>query len=284
VCRENNELLSANSGGAASSADVIVIEPTGKAWQETFPRKASVVNAPASILAATGQPKCFSVAAGSGYSQIMDTEIHEIPIQPLSEMVSGKARSALIWAAEAHSGQVRKQVKNSLEPENSVPYIIHLVTVMNILTKSGASRNLICAGCLHDIVEDCDVTLDQIEQEFGERVARYVRAVTKTKDLQALPMEEKADAVLEMCLSAGVNGCALKSADLLANMSDLVWDAESGGKDTFSDLFGPAWEGKVCHYIRLAGLLSTEIELNYPALAISLRVRARELAALADCG
>ena len=211
----------------------------------------------------------------------MDTEVHQIPDHPLKEMVSGKATSALIWASTAHQGQIRKQGNNSLDPQEDVLYLVHLVTVMNILTRVGAKRDLICAGCLHDIVEDCDVTIEEVRAEFGERVARYVNGVSKDEHIDSLPMAEKAQAVRDKAFDAGINCCALKGADLLANVTDLVHAAERIGVECFAKLFGPErWVGKIQHYLRLVKLICDDIEINYPSLSSALRFRCDELRVL----
>lgn len=197
-------------------------------------------------------------------------------------MISGKARSALIWAAEAHQDQVRKSTKNSLSPNSEVPYIIHLVSVMNIISQAGGTRNMICAACLHDIVEDSSVTIDQVEDEFGKEVASLVLSVTKTDAIDNLAMNEKAAAIFTLCQkTAGVDGLALKSADLLANLSDLVWEIEESGLGAASKLYGKdRWQGKINHYLNLADLLTAAIKNEYPELAKSLLARVFELKAL----
>jgi len=77
-------------------------------------------------------------------------------------------------AREAHEGQFR----NSGEP-----YIRHCLAVAQILADMKLDATSIAAALLHDVVEDTGVTLEDIEQEFGEKIAELVAGVTKMKQL-----------------------------------------------------------------------------------------------------
>lgn len=78
---------------------------------------------------------------------------------------------ALLLAVEAHSGQVDKAGK---------PYIEHPIAVANILVEQRAGHSAILAGLLHDVVEDSDITLDQLRGlGYPEEVVQAVDSVTK---------------------------------------------------------------------------------------------------------
>ncbi|MBR5355525.1 MAG: bifunctional (p)ppGpp synthetase/guanosine-3',5'-bis(diphosphate) 3'-pyrophosphohydrolase, partial [Lachnospiraceae bacterium] len=72
-------------------------------------------------------------------------------------------------ADEAHHGQVRK---------SGEPYIIHPLYVSIILADLELDKETICAGILHDVVEDTILTKEEIEKEFGSDVALLVDGVT----------------------------------------------------------------------------------------------------------
>ena len=91
---------------------------------------------------------------------------------------------AIIFAALAHEGQKRKGT--------DVPYIVHPFEVAQILTKAGASESVICAGLLHDTVEDTEVTLEEIRQKFGGEVAGMVSVMTEDKSLSWEERKQKA--------------------------------------------------------------------------------------------
>lgn len=78
---------------------------------------------------------------------------------------------ALMYATKAHSGQVRKYTGE--------PYIFHPIEVALMAVKLGMSDNAICAALLHDVVEDCDISVEYIYNEFGINIARYVKGLTE---------------------------------------------------------------------------------------------------------
>ncbi|MFD1387609.1 HD domain-containing protein [Oceanobacillus oncorhynchi subsp. oncorhynchi] len=84
-----------------------------------------------------------------------------------------KRDNAKAFAAKAHQGQARK---NSNEP-----YITHPVRVAERLEKEGCSDDLISAGYLHDVVEDTSVRIEDIEQQFGKKIADLVASHTEDK-------------------------------------------------------------------------------------------------------
>lgn len=79
---------------------------------------------------------------------------------------------ALAFATKAHAGQKRKYTGED--------YIAHPISVADTLRMyySFATDEMYCAALLHDVVEDCDVTVEEIEQEFGETIAKYVEGLT----------------------------------------------------------------------------------------------------------
>ena len=84
-------------------------------------------------------------------------------------------REALAFVLEHHGGDVRKGTR--------VPYVTHLMAVAETLAYHYPERDaLIVAGLLHDVVEDTDVTFEQLEARFGPDVVALVRAVSKDDD------------------------------------------------------------------------------------------------------
>ncbi len=81
---------------------------------------------------------------------------------------------AFRFAAQAHAGQRRA---------SGEPYITHPLAVARILAEQHLSPATVAAGLLHDVVEDTEVTLDELRQTFGDDVARFVDGVTKLKAL-----------------------------------------------------------------------------------------------------
>ncbi len=81
-------------------------------------------------------------------------------------------RRAYAYAEAKHEGQSRR---------SGEPYITHPVAVTAILTELEMDDATLAAGLLHDVVEDCGVSRDQIAAEFGEEIADLVDGVTKLK-------------------------------------------------------------------------------------------------------
>ena len=76
---------------------------------------------------------------------------------------------AYLFAKEKHAGQFRKSGED---------YIVHPLNVAMILTTIYADYQTIAAGFLHDVLEDCDCTREEMEEKFGSEVTKLVQGVT----------------------------------------------------------------------------------------------------------
>lgn len=85
-------------------------------------------------------------------------------------MTSDLIRKARAFAARAHDGQLRKYTNE--------PYIVHPISVAEIVKIVPHTPEMVAAALLHDTVEDTDTTLLEILDEFGPTVARYVDGLT----------------------------------------------------------------------------------------------------------
>ena len=111
------------------------------------------------------------------------SEVKEVTIDDvISELKKRKRKAntklvqrAYEFANEKHNGQLRK---------SGEPYIIHPLQVAYILTTIDMDEATICAALLHDVVEDTDITHEDIIREFGEEIANLVDGVTKLTQLQ----------------------------------------------------------------------------------------------------
>ncbi|MEW6494866.1 MAG: bifunctional (p)ppGpp synthetase/guanosine-3',5'-bis(diphosphate) 3'-pyrophosphohydrolase [Cyanobacteriota bacterium] len=104
------------------------------------------------------------------------------------------------------------------------PYIAHPVAVAGLLRDLGGSSVMIAAGFLHDIVEDTDVTLEEIESRFGAEVRRLVEGVTKLSKFNfSSKTERQAENFRRMFLAmaADIRVIVVKLADRLHNMRTL---------------------------------------------------------------
>ena len=123
-----------------------------------------------------------------------------------------KITEAYQYASKAHEGQMR---------QSGDPYITHPIAVAQILVELGMDTETICAGLLHDVVEDTASTLDEIKKRFGADVALMVDGVTKlTKMTDSSKEQRQAENVRKMLLAMAkdVRVIIVKLADRLHNM------------------------------------------------------------------
>ena len=115
----------------------------------------------------------------------------------------------------------RGQKRNSGED-----YFIHPIAVAKTLSNMKLDDQTICAGLMHDVLEDTPITNDQMKDEFGEEITFLVEGVTKLKNLNYSSKEEKqAENIrkMVMAMSNDVRVVLIKLADRLHNMRTLEY-------------------------------------------------------------
>ncbi|MEV4338628.1 HD domain-containing protein [Streptomyces sp. NPDC049590] len=122
-------------------------------------------------------------------------------------------RHAYVLAESSHRGQTRK---------SGEPYITHPLAVTLILAELGAETTTLTASLLHDTVEDTEVTLDQVREQFGEEVRYLVDGVTKLEKVDYGAAAEP-ETFRKMLVATGndVRVMSIKLADRLHNMRTL---------------------------------------------------------------
>jgi len=124
-------------------------------------------------------------------------------------------RKAFDLAVEAHKTQRRK---------SGEPYIYHPIAVAHIAAKEiGLGTTSIICALLHDVVEDTDYTLKDIEKLFGEKVAKIIDGLTKIQDVfdKNVSMQAENFRKMLLTLSDDVRVILIKLADRLHNMRTL---------------------------------------------------------------
>ena len=119
-------------------------------------------------------------------------------------------------ADAAHAGATRK---------SGEPFIAHPVEVAIILADLRMDAETLSAALLHDTVEDTDTTSEQLEQEFGPRVAQLVDGVTKITRIEVETLtDEQAATIRKMfvAMSKDIRVIVIKLADRLHNMRTLA--------------------------------------------------------------
>lgn len=129
----------------------------------------------------------------------------------------GLIKKAYFFGEINHRGQKR----NSGED-----YFIHPIAVATTLSNMKLDDQTICAGLMHDVLEDTEVTYDEMEEKFGHEITFLVDGVTKLKNLNYSSREEKqAENIrkMVMAMSNDVRVVLIKLADRLHNMRTLEY-------------------------------------------------------------
>jgi len=119
------------------------------------------------------------------------------------------------FADQKHAGQFRK---------SGDPYISHCIGVAQILATLGAGPKTICAGFLHDTIEDTPTTREEVEKEFGAEVANLVEALTKVtrlSDYKNVEFTAENHRKIFVAMAKDVRVIIVKLADRLHNMRTL---------------------------------------------------------------
>jgi (p)ppGpp synthase/HD superfamily hydrolase len=130
-------------------------------------------------------------------------------------------KRALDQAAVWHRDQKRKY------PGVDVPYVSHVAGVTAILARHGFDDDVLAAGALHDVLEDCGVTHAELARLFGARVADLVRVVSEED--KSLPWEERKEKYLERFARAEWDAQAIGIADKVDNFASIVVCAREHG-------------------------------------------------------
>lgn len=124
---------------------------------------------------------------------------------------------AYLFAEKNHCGQFRK---------SGEPYIIHAIQVGYILALLRTGPKTIAAGFLHDVVEDCNVSKQEVSELFGEEVATLVESVTKISNLKFQDEKEYLASnhrKIFIAMAKDVRVILVKLADRLHNMRTLQY-------------------------------------------------------------
>ena len=120
-------------------------------------------------------------------------------------------KNAELFAKKKHSGMMRK--------DGTTSYSKHLEDVVNRLKSLGViDQELLCAGWLHDTIEDTDISFDDLYDQFGSRIAVLVS--TLSKDM-SLPRKKREQGYVKQLKEAPFDAKLIKLCDISANLSAL---------------------------------------------------------------
>jgi GTP diphosphokinase / guanosine-3',5'-bis(diphosphate) 3'-diphosphatase len=133
-------------------------------------------------------------------------------------------RKSYAYAERAHKGQKRSSGEE---------YIIHPINVAGTLIKLRMDMDSIVAGLLHDVVEDCGISPQEIEKEFGKEVAQIVVGLTKISKIKFKTKEEsQAENFRNMvvAMAKDIRVIIVKLADRMHNMRTLQYVSDEKQK------------------------------------------------------
>ena len=147
-------------------------------------------------------------------------ELYSLSLEELDSQIRAETASmswpsvqeALDLAYKAHEGQMRTASER--------PYIVHPIRVALILLRVAEQKNpaIICAGLLHDVLEDSDVSEEEIERKFGSQVLDLVLSLTHPLLKEGETKFERNKKMFENMRWHGRDTHIIKSADRLDNL------------------------------------------------------------------
>ena len=136
-------------------------------------------------------------------------------------LYSSRLEQAIRWAARAHATQTRKLT--------DIPYLTHPLSVCLILARGGIDDEAtLIAAALHDVVEDSEVTLVEIDAAFGATVSGYVSLSSEIKrdaDGRKRPWPERKQEHLQRLRTAPTAVKVIMLADKLHNLGTMLDDS-----------------------------------------------------------
>ena len=157
---------------------------------------------------------------------------------------------AVKFAVEAHQSTERRG--------KGYPYIIHPMEAASIVATITNDQEMLAAAILHDTVEDTDVTIEQIRDLFGNRVAELVHHETAPLDENLSWCEKKTEQVKQLA-DAPYDSKVVALGDKLSNMRGIAWDYRKIGDEVWKLFHAPNGKTDVEWYYRLLGEAMSEL-------------------------
>jgi myo-inositol-1(or 4)-monophosphatase len=157
---------------------------------------------------------------------------------------------AIVFAVKAHAGTERRG--------KGFPYIVHPMEAVEIVATITPDQELLAAAALHDTVEDTDVTIDQIREEFGERIANLVASESDVM-IQGVSEEDswhaRKQAAIDRLARAPHDAKIVALGDKLSNMRAIARDYAVKGDELWKIFHAPDPSDHEWHYRGLAASL-----------------------------
>ncbi len=167
-----------------------------------------------------------------------------------------KIEKAINVSAFSHREQFRR--------DGGLPYIVHPFSVAVILSEYTEDEDVIAAGLLHDVIEDCGYSAAQLTKEFGRRVSGFVVEVSedvalKDKLGEKGSWEERKEKYLEHMKEATPEAMLVCAADKIHNLRSLVSAYKSEGAEIL-EKFNSSSDRKLWFYGEVLRILSKRLD------------------------
>lgn len=130
---------------------------------------------------------------------------------------------AIEFAAKCHEGQLRKGT--------DIPYMVHPMEACAIAATMTSDQEVLAAAVLHDVAEDCGVTIKELQDRFGYRVANLVAAESELKeDDEEGSWKRRKQHTIDKLQDANQDELILTMADKLSNIRAICRDYEQLGE------------------------------------------------------
>ena len=157
---------------------------------------------------------------------------------------------AIIFAVNAHAGTERRG--------KGFPYIVHPMEAVEIVATMTSDQELLAAAALHDTVEDTDVTVERIKEEFGERIASIVASESDTFQdgvSEEDSWHDRKRAAIKRLASASRDAKIVALGDKLSNMRAIARDYSVMGDGLWNIFHAKDSKDHEWHYRGLADSL-----------------------------
>ncbi len=164
-----------------------------------------------------------------------------------------KFDKAARYALDAHKGMIRKR--------SNAPYILHPFEVASIAATMTVDEDVLCAALLHDVVEDTDCTLEELREEFGDRVATLVAYETEKSYPDESPQQSwerrKIESLEDLRACDDRDVFILWLSDKLSNMRSFARLHEQSGDDMWRFFHESNPERQAWYYQAVGEAVST---------------------------
>lgn len=157
---------------------------------------------------------------------------------------------AIIFAVKAHAGTERRG--------KGFPYIVHPMEAVEIVATMTSDQELLAAAALHDTVEDTDVTVDRLREEFGDRIASLVASESDTFQegvSEEDSWHERKQAAINRLAAASHDAKIVALGDKLSNMRAIARDYSVLGDELWKIFHAKDPKDHEWHYRGLADSL-----------------------------